>query len=313
MYGLNLFFYFLLYSFIGWIGEVIFAFYVHHRFVNRGFLNGPLCPIYGAGALIFIGLGHMTANPALLFLIAAFAATFLELITGFLLEKIFRRRYWDYSHSFMNFHGYISLGASLVWGVAGIAAVYVIHPLISSLVENIPTVVLQISSIVFLFLFAFDLAWTIGQNLKLSKRLQALKEMTDLLVEKRSQKRQYKNLSKRYQRTLYSQSYGERRILQAFPNLKSKTYHQALEAIYNTQNRIRDQFDQARKSYRKSISEAKNSYVKWKKTNQEIPTVRGKRELKKQYRVNRRQLKYEYRHLKKGIRTNPIFHRSNKE
>ena len=313
MAWLNLFFYFLLYSFIGWLGEVVYAFYVHRHFVNRGFLNGPLCPIYGVGALIFVGLGRIITQPIPLFFIAAISATLLEFLTGFLLKTIFHRRYWDYSHSFLNVCGYISLGGTLVWGIAGVLTVHVLHPLVLGLVNLIPHTLLHVLSFFFFFIFVFDVVVTINQNLKLSKRLQSLKQMAETLLEEHSQERNYKKLDKEYQRASYIQSYGERRIIQAFPNLKSKPYDQALQAIYRTQDKIKNQFDQAKKAYRKNMNEAKENYLNWKKDNQMEKAAKEIKEQKKQYHVNMKQLKIEYRRLKKRIRENPHFSRFNQD
>lgn len=93
-----LFLWFLLYAFIGWVYESVLVSVSERRWVNRGFLNGPLCPIYGCGAVLAIVLLHDFTNPIEIFLISSFGASILEYITSWGMEKLFRARWWDYSH-----------------------------------------------------------------------------------------------------------------------------------------------------------------------------------------------------------------------
>ena len=93
-----LFLWFLLYAFIGWVYESVLVSVSERRWVNRGFLNGPLCPIYGCGAVLAIVLLHDFTNPIEIFLISSFGASILEYITSWGMEKLFHARWWDYSH-----------------------------------------------------------------------------------------------------------------------------------------------------------------------------------------------------------------------
>lgn len=113
--------FFLLYSFAGWCGEVMYAAVRKHRFINRGFVSGPLCPIYGSGAVVFaVFLSELTENIFFLFLGGMILATFLEYLTGRLMELIFHRKWWDYSGEKFQFDGYICLKSSLTWGVCAV-------------------------------------------------------------------------------------------------------------------------------------------------------------------------------------------------
>ncbi len=133
--------YFLVYSFFGWCLEVVYHAVKHGHVVNRGFLNGPICPIYGfgmIGIMMFLNTLQGTLPPSGHSLLVLFAAgmvicTAVELFGGWALDKLFHARWWDYSKEPYNFRGYICLRFSLIWGAAVVAAVRLIHPVVSSL------------------------------------------------------------------------------------------------------------------------------------------------------------------------------------
>lgn len=141
----NLLLFFAIYSFFGWLLETIFASINERRFINRGFLAGFFCPIYGFGALMIIQTSgwvniyfkdHLTALVISL-LFSIFLVTVLEYITGFFLEKIFNCKWWDYSDESVNLYGYICLKYSLIWGVLAFLLVEAAHPIISGAVSSI--------------------------------------------------------------------------------------------------------------------------------------------------------------------------------
>ena len=140
MYELyNYMWFFIIYAFLGWCGEVAFAAIKTGTFVNRGFLNGPVCPIYGAGVcIVILCLTPFSANLAVLFIGSVILTSVLEFLTGFVLEKLYNEKWWDYSERPFNIKGYICLEFSLLWGVACVVVVKVIHPLISRLVDFVP-------------------------------------------------------------------------------------------------------------------------------------------------------------------------------
>lgn len=130
--------YFFIYSFLGWSLEVIFAMYVERTFVNRGFLFGPICPIYGFGALILIGsLRNVKGNKILKFIIAVIAFSVFEYIVSYILEILFNQRWWDYSNDILNLNGRISILYSLVWGILGIFFTEKLHPFVRKKVKKL--------------------------------------------------------------------------------------------------------------------------------------------------------------------------------
>ena len=129
--------YFFIYSFIGWAQETVQCSVRERRFVNRGFLNGPICPIYGCGALLILtallplrrGLDHLWIAVPAVFVIGGMIASALEYFTSWLMEKLFHARWWDYSKEKHNLNGRICLWVSIAWGVLAAALVFVIQPL----------------------------------------------------------------------------------------------------------------------------------------------------------------------------------------
>ena len=121
----ELWFSFFLYAFLGWCGEVCFSAITRRIFVNCGVLSGPICPIYGVGACLVIAcLNPLRSQPILLFVGAVLLASVLEFVTGFLLERIFHTKWWDYTGKLGNLCGYICLPMSLLWGIACLIVVY---------------------------------------------------------------------------------------------------------------------------------------------------------------------------------------------
>lgn len=133
----NIILYFFIYSFIGWVLETIYAFLVLGHFVKRGFLIGPICPIYGFGAvLLILLLKNSKGKPLSQFLIAGFTFTVFEYVVSYMLEVVFGLRWWDYSEDVLNLQGRVSLAYSIIWGALGILLIEGIHPNISKLLEK---------------------------------------------------------------------------------------------------------------------------------------------------------------------------------
>lgn len=130
---------FYIYSVIGWVAEVCAATIQKRKFINRGFVNGPLCPIYGFGAVLFaLFLPELTGNLFFLFLGGVVLSTLLEYITGLLLEKIFHKKLWDYSNIKWNLDGYVCFRYSLLWGIFSVLMMLFLNPLLCRLTGLVP-------------------------------------------------------------------------------------------------------------------------------------------------------------------------------
>ncbi|MGN1165528.1 MAG: hypothetical protein ACI4S2_03755 [Lachnospiraceae bacterium] len=175
---------FILYAFLGWCIEVIFHAVNKGIFVNRGFLNGPYCPMYGVGmVMVSFILPLFKKNILILFVASFIFASALEFVTGFLLEKIFHNKWWDYSNLPFNIMGYICLKFSIYWGLGGVLMFTTIHPMIYSLVKMIPHIAGVIFMVVFYIFFAGDLIVTVMTILKFNKRVRVLDEMAKKMKE----------------------------------------------------------------------------------------------------------------------------------
>lgn len=174
--------YFFVYGFLGWCTEVIFAAFKQHRFVNRGFLNGPICPIYGVGVTLVIAcLETFQSNLLLLYISSVILVTVLEGVTGWAMDKLFHNKWWDYSKLPFNIGGYVCLLFSLIWGVACVFIVYFVHPLIHQVLSLIPhTAGIALIAILGIALLS-DIIVTTSAIVKFNQYLERLKHITDEL------------------------------------------------------------------------------------------------------------------------------------
>ncbi len=131
--------YFYIYGFLGWCSEVAFAAVAHGKFVNRGFVNGPICSIYGFGVMsVLLVLGPLKSSLWLLFGGSVLFTSAIEYLTGWVLEKVFHDKWWDYSKRPLNIKGYVCLEFSVLWGLACVFVVDVFQPLVAKVVDLIP-------------------------------------------------------------------------------------------------------------------------------------------------------------------------------
>ena len=169
---------FFLYAFLGWCTEVGYAALRTGRFVNRGFLNGPVCPIYGCGVVVVLaGLEPLKGNFVLLFLGSVVLTSALEWATGFVLEKLFRQRWWDYSDKPFNLGGYICLEFSVMWGFACLFVVDILHPSIEFFIRLIPHALGWALLGLFSAAMAVDLAATVRTIAKINRQLDQIDQL----------------------------------------------------------------------------------------------------------------------------------------
>lgn len=179
-----LFYNFILYCFFGWIYESCFVSFRQKHWVNRGFLNGPLLPIYGTGAtLVYVFLEPFQYNPVLIFVLGMVIATILEYVTSYVMEKLFHAKWWDYSHDKYNFQGRICVVASLMWGFMSILMMYVLQPAMNRLIGLIPRKEGEIGGFFIAAVFMADLAITVISTWKLDKTITALAEIRGELTD----------------------------------------------------------------------------------------------------------------------------------
>ena len=169
---------FIIYAFIGWCTEVSYAALDTGKFVNRGFLNGPYCPIYGCGVVIVVAiLTPLKENLLILFAGSFLLTSVLEYITGYILEKVFHNKWWDYSDKPFNIKGYVCLKFSIYWGLACTFIMDIIHPIIYAAICFIPFVIGVVLLSIIMCVFAADCIITVTTILKFNKRLKVMDEM----------------------------------------------------------------------------------------------------------------------------------------
>ena len=252
---------FIIYAFLGWCSEVAFAAVNKGKFVNRGFLNGPVCPIYGVGMLIVVlCLWSLRDRPLLLFLGSALLTTALEFVTGFVLERFFHEKWWDYSDMPFNIKGYVCLKFTILWGLAASFIIGAIHRFIYMLIEKTPFVLGVILLAVFSAAFIADFTVTLTALVKLPKKLKAMaeaeralravsdkigenisdttiaaKEKGEALAEEN--KPRLEELKAEYEKkkkelsAMLERNFVQRRIFKAFPNLKNGRYKAIFDRI----------------------------------------------------------------------------------
>lgn len=226
---------FIIYSFLGWAWESFITSVPQRRFVNRGFLNGPYCPIYGAGALLFIFLTNNIENIFLRFLLGAIIACALEYFTSLLLEFIFHARWWDYTPRRFNLNGRICLSSFLVFGTGAVAAPY-FQQYVANITAQLPPSILNSIFSIFLIILIADIVIT---NRALSKFNRILREYQraidkrrlDFLEFIRRGRRVFEIRIGKNNRIRNVLSFQQRRILEAFPHFDSTLYEEALNRL----------------------------------------------------------------------------------
>lgn len=173
---------FFIYSFLGWCVEVAFVAVTTGKVVNRGFLNGPVCPIYGFGMLgVLMALIPIENNIILLFLGGILICSVIELFGGWILDKIFHMRWWDYSDNKFNIGGYVCLAFSIMWGMAVVFAVKFVHHPIMAGVKKIPNSVKLIIIIVLSVIFIIDMIVTLKNLIGIKQSLGQLDKVAEEL------------------------------------------------------------------------------------------------------------------------------------
>lgn len=204
------FLYFIIYSFLGWFMEVCVSLWNKHKFINRGFLIGPYCPIYGWGCLaIILVVGKDTSDILGVFLKAILICSLLEYFTSYFMEKIFHARWWDYSKRKFNINGRICLETLLPFGIMGCLILYIVNPAFLNIYEKMPNIALHIICGILLAVYITD-------NIISGKIISNLKEISV------SVKDNTEEISKKVKKIITQKSGLHRRLVKAFPNIKAK-------------------------------------------------------------------------------------------
>ena len=201
---------FMMYSVLGWLVETIYSSIDSKKLTNRGFFIGPYCPIYGVGCLaITILLDKYTKSPVILFCMSIIICSVLEYLTSYIMEKLFNTRWWDYSQRKFNINGRICFETMLPFGILGTLMMYYVNPLFTKIVKSINAKPLYIIFIIVFVLFFIDCIISLNIAERYKKELK---------TNKKDETESIKNYTKK----LFENNFLNKRLIDAFPNLKKK-------------------------------------------------------------------------------------------
>ncbi len=250
--GLNMmivawFSWFVIYSLVGWIYETVLFSIRERKFVNRGFLNGPICPVYGFGALVvLLALEGRIDNVFVLFVSAIILTGTLEYLTSVLLEKLFHAKWWDYSSRRFNLNGRVSLAAVAIFGVMAVLVIKYVHPFVRGMTSRLPPDVLFAAAAVVLAALAADTFFTVRHILVLNGRLHEIQSAINAFLEEQIKRAEElrDSLLESFEQSAFNteriallcrlSSFQNTRLVRAFPKMRSVKYEDAMKKLKKT-------------------------------------------------------------------------------
>ena len=200
---------FFTYSFLGWVMEIIVVSIVNKKLCDRGFLIGPICPIYGISCVVITILIEKYKNDYLvLFGMSMLICTLFEYVTSYIMEKLFKTRWWDYSHCKFNLNGRVCLKNSIIFGILGLLVIVVLNPFFFNLFSSIQINILNIILIVLFMVFTIDIIISFSVMCKIKVETDHLKK--DCTEE----------INEKIRKFIKKQSFLYKRLFKAFPNFK---------------------------------------------------------------------------------------------
>lgn len=240
---------FFIYSFLGWLMESVSDTIKKKKFVNRGFLIGPYCPIYGAGVLLITILLRKYNNDIwITFFMSLLICGTLEYLTSYVMEKLFNARWWDYSQRKFNINGRICLETLIPFGIAGTFIIYIANPFFLKYINMIPDMVMHVLTGAFVMIYIIDmiLSFKIIMNLK-----QMSKEFKDSTVE----------ISEKVRKIIKTKYRLYRRLVNAFPRIKENVLYEKWEEmkqrVEESKEEIRNKIDSSKEELRNKIDSSK--------------------------------------------------------
>ena len=254
----NVFTYFMLffiYAILGWIIETTLVSIEKRKFVNRGFLIGPYCPIYGFGGLaITILLKNYTKDPIVLFLMAVIICGTLEYFTSYIMEKIFKARWWDYSAKKYNINGRICLETVVPFGILGCLVMYVLNPITFKYLNMLSNSMLNIISAICFTIFITDNIVSYNVRSSFTKTVKTINvgKIKDNTEE----------ITKKVREVLIGKSFFNKRLMEAYPNLQAKIKEKARQIAQKAKEvktEMSDKVESMKEKITQSASEIKDN------------------------------------------------------
>ncbi|HRV33659.1 MAG TPA: putative ABC transporter permease [Anaerovoracaceae bacterium] len=245
---LHLILMFFFYSFLGWCMEVVLKYIQFHRFINRGFYTGPICPIYGYGAILITltiqGISPFESAVGTTFAISFTLCGLLEYFTSYFMEKRFHARWWDYSNKPMNLHGRIWIGNLVLFGLGGVAIIHILNPVLLSFLNSFSLLTKEVVLTAFIAVFAADYVLTHFMMKLIKSGIE------------RSEADSTEAMNREIRLLLSNRNIFYRRFADAYPNVIYQT-----ERIKNRVNSIREEAERIRREAERQITEQKKQVV----------------------------------------------------
>ena len=255
IYGIDLKVYFLLfiiYAVIGWCMEVVCKLIQYKKFVDRGFLIGPYCPIYGVGALLItFFLNKYVQDPVVLFVMAVVVCGILEYLTSYFMEKIYHARWWDYSQIKFNINGRVCLNTIIPFGLLGLFIMYVSNPFLIKHIESLPEVWLNGLFWTILVIYLID-------NIISGKVITSLSSTTKKVGKELDNTEE---ITKKVKEILMNKSILHRRFLNAYPRIQAvkvkikEKREKIKEQVRASQEEIKENVQKQRENLKQKIDE----------------------------------------------------------
>ena len=250
IFGIDIRVYFLLfiiYAFLGWVLEVVGKLIEQKKFINRGFLVGPYCPIYGVGALLITFLfKKYTDDPVALFIMAIVVCGVLEYLTSYFMEKIFHARWWDYSQRKFNINGRVCLDTIIPFGLLGMFIMYVSNPFLIEKLEQLPELALNILFWVLLIIYIADNIISTNVISYVGKTTKEFGKNLDNTEE----------ITRKVKEALIGKSALYRRLLSAYPKIQAIKV-KIKEKQEELKRHVQEQTDELKESVNKQKEEIK--------------------------------------------------------
>ena len=239
---------FFIYSFIGWLNEVNISLFQRHKFINRGFLIGPILPIYGCGGVFMtLALTQFKDHPIAVFALGMMACSVLEYSTSYIMEKLFNNRWWDYSNMKFNINGRICLEFAAAFGLAGVLMIYIINPLVIPVIDLIPFNIKAITTLIAVIALVFDVFVSFGVIINLKNISNNIRSDSTEVI------------SKKVKEILLTKNVIYKRLRDAFPDMQIKNAQAILkEKLEKQKERLERQKERFIKKQQEFKEELKN-------------------------------------------------------
>ena len=210
---------FWIYSFLGWCMETTLVSIKNKKFINRGFLLGPYCPIYGTGGVILLSLNGYRNDPFVIFILSIFICSLVEYLTSYFMELIYRVRWWDYSNRMFNVNGRICLFNSICFGLLGMLIVCFINPFFIEHIKLSSNIFINIMSIIIFILTSVDMIITFNAMFDIRKTVINIKDKTLTSLFKPNSD-STEEISKRVRSILKDKGFIHKHLSKAYSNLQ---------------------------------------------------------------------------------------------